>query len=173
MRAALITGRGRVELREFPEPIPRPDGVVVEIAYCGVCGTDVHAWTSGDPYRPAICGHEWSGVVRAAGAEVEGLSDGDPVVVGVPPPCGRCAPCRAGLAEHCSAVLEVLVGRDPAAPPHGGFAPAIAVPAGRVVRVDAGLAALEPAVVDVAGWVRGADPTVGSGSPRCTPAPSA
>jgi threonine dehydrogenase-like Zn-dependent dehydrogenase len=44
MQAALITGQRRVELIEFPDPTPAPAGVVVDVAFCGVCGTDVHAY---------------------------------------------------------------------------------------------------------------------------------
>ena len=67
MIAALIVGQGRVEMREFPEPVPADEGVVVDIALCGICGTDVHAYQSGKPYNPAICGHEWAGMVSAVG----------------------------------------------------------------------------------------------------------
>ena len=58
MHAALVTGKATVELLEMPEPRPSEGTAVVSIAYCGVCGTDVHAYQSGAPYNPAICGHE-------------------------------------------------------------------------------------------------------------------
>ena len=59
MQVGLVTGRGRIELREFPDPKPTPGRAVVQIRYCGICGTDLHAYQSGEPYNPAICGHEW------------------------------------------------------------------------------------------------------------------
>lgn len=136
MRAAVITGERRIELREFPEPEPSPGGVVVDVAFCGICGTDVGAYTSGRPYRPALCGHEWTGTVSAVGAGVTHLHEGDRVVVGVPEPCGGCAACRAGRPRQCERVVDVVHGRDPHAPAHGGFAPRIAVTAGRVVAAD-------------------------------------
>lgn len=152
MYAALITGQGKVELTEVDEPTPSPGVVVVDIAFCGICGTDIHAFQSGNPYNPAICGHEWSGTVSAVGAESGKLTEGDRVVVGVPPPCGRCAPCRAGNTTTCSSVLAVATGRDPLAPGHGGFAPRIAVSAARLIRTDPALsdeaaAQVEPATV--------------------------
>ena len=75
MYAALITGKETVKLTDFPDPIPAPAGVVVDIAFCGVCGTDIHAYQSGRPYNPAICGHEWSGTISAIGRDVGSLSE--------------------------------------------------------------------------------------------------
>ena len=152
MQAALITGKERLELVEFPEPDPFPGGVVVDIELCGICGTDIHAYQSGDPYNPAICGHEWTGVVSKAGADVGSTSEGDRVVVAVPPACGSCEACRAGQSRWCQASFLVATGRDRYAPPHGGFAPQIAVHASRLVAVESSLtveqaAQVEPATV--------------------------
>ena len=152
MRAALITGAGQVELREFPEPTPTETGVVVDVAYCGICGTDVHAYSAGHEYNPAICGHEWTGTVSAVGRSVSRFTEGDRVVVGVPPPCGSCAPCQAGLTDSCERTFAFARGRDPEAPAHGGFAPRIAVSADRVISAhpdldDETLAQVEPVTV--------------------------
>jgi len=148
VQAALITGRHRVELREFDEPVVGDTDVVVDISLCGVCGTDAHAWASGSPYNPAICGHEWAGTVRAVGAAARDLTAGDRVVVAVPPACGRCGPCRHADPEHCVRVFEAAVGRDAGAPVHGGFAPAIRVDAGRVIHADDRLDDVQCALVE-------------------------
>jgi len=145
---ALITGLRRVDLLEFPEPTPADEGVVVDIAFCGICGTDVHAFVSGEKYHPAICGHEWCGTISAVGSAVRALSEGDRVVVAVAPACGRCAACRAGQSDHCAAAFASALGRDPLAPPHGGFGPRIAVAASRVVRTDPRLDDLAAAQVE-------------------------
>ncbi len=150
MDAALITGRGKVELREFPAPTPSAAGVVVDIALCGVCGTDVHAYQSGRPYNPAICGHEWVGTISATGTDVRGFAPGERVVVGVAPACGSCAACRAGHAERCQAAFLSALGRDPLAPPHGGFAPQIAVAETRIVRAHPALTDVQAALVEPA-----------------------
>lgn len=152
MHAALITGKERVELVEFPTPTPHAEGAVVDIELCGICGTDIHAFQSGDDYNPAICGHEWTGVVSDVGRDAEGVTEGDRVVVGVPPACGGCDACRAGQARYCQATFLVAVGRDEHAPPHGGFAPRIAVHASRLLTVAPALspeqaAQVEPATV--------------------------
>lgn len=152
MRAAIITGRHTVELRDFPDPEPRPGGVVVDIESCGICGTDIHAFQSGEPYNPAICGHEWTGVVSARADDVTVFDEGTRVVVAVPPACGRCESCRAGHTRWCTTTLMVASGLDRGAPPHGGFAPRIAVQADRLVAVEPSLtveqaAQVEPATV--------------------------
>ena len=152
MYAALITGKGQVELKEFDEPTPAANGVVVDISFCGICGTDIHAFQTGNPYNPATCGHEWAGTVSAKGNEVKHLTEGDRVVVAVPAACGVCAPCRSGHTATCNSVLSVAVGRDPLAAIHGGFAPRIAVGTNRVVKANPGLtdeqaAQVEPATV--------------------------
>ncbi len=61
MLVGLVTGKHTLDLREMPQPRPTPGKAVVDIAYCGICGTDLHAYQSGEPYNPAICGHEWTG----------------------------------------------------------------------------------------------------------------
>ena len=152
MRVGLISGERELSLREFPLPSPDPGKAVVEIARCGICGTDVHAYAHGGPYTPAICGHEWAGEVSACGAGVSGVREGDRVAIGVAPPCGDCPLCSAGAPAQCTTVLASMLGLDPLAPPHGGFAPAVAVDAGRLYRVrpeidDASAALLEPATV--------------------------
>ena len=152
MFAALITGLNKVEMVEFPDPTPASHGVVVDIAFCGICGTDIHAYQSGNAYNPAICGHEWSGTLSAVGSDVKSLSEGDRVVVAVAPACGQCAPCRAGQADRCMVSLLSALGRDAMAPKHGGFAPRIAVDAMRVVKTnpllnDAQAAQVEPTTV--------------------------
>jgi (R,R)-butanediol dehydrogenase / meso-butanediol dehydrogenase / diacetyl reductase len=154
VRAALITGTRQVEVRDFPEPAPSPDGVVVDIEYCGICGTDLHAYTSGRDYKPAICGHEWAGIASAVGASVTRIAEGDRVVVGVPPACGQCPACRADQPAHCTTAFDFAVGRDPQAPAHGGFAPRIAVHHQRVLPAHPALdfetlAQVEPVTVSL------------------------
>jgi (R,R)-butanediol dehydrogenase/meso-butanediol dehydrogenase/diacetyl reductase len=135
-------------LVEFPDPTPAAAGVVVDVAFCGICGTDIHAYQSGRPYNPAICGHEWAGTVSAIGAGVKSVTEGDRVVVAVAPSCGQCTACRRGQADRCQVSFLSVLGRDPLAPPHGGFAPRIAVAAARVVKTDPGLTDEQAAQVE-------------------------
>jgi len=167
MRAALVTGRRSIEHREFPEPQPSPGRAVVQIRYCGICGTDLEPWLSGAPYNPAICGHEWMGELSAAPPDVKHVREGDRVGIGIAAACGRCDACRAGHSAYCEPAFAGLVGMGPMAAPHGGFAPAIAIDASRIYRVQDGVsneaaAMLEPATVALHA-IRRAQLPVGAG----------
>ena len=133
MRAGLITGKERLELLEFDEPTPDPGDVVVAIDRCGICGSDVHAYTDGWAYAPGICGHEWVGRVAAAGREVANVSEGDLVTGGVAPGCGACPECRADLSQYCRTAKDHYSG--PLGPSSGGFAPLLKVVAERVIAI--------------------------------------
>ena len=53
MKVALMTGHEKIEYKEFPSPLADPGKAVVEISHCGICGTDLHAFHTGNPYNPA------------------------------------------------------------------------------------------------------------------------
>jgi (R,R)-butanediol dehydrogenase / meso-butanediol dehydrogenase / diacetyl reductase len=152
MLAGLVTAQRTFELIDMPEPEAVASTAVVQVSKCGICGTDLHGFLGATPYNPAICGHEWVGTVSAVGAGVSNVSEGDRVVLASPPSCGRCSECLAGRPAYCPVAFLGMVGRDPLAPKHGGFAKAIAVDAARLVKVHAPIsddqaAVVEPAVV--------------------------
>jgi (R,R)-butanediol dehydrogenase/meso-butanediol dehydrogenase/diacetyl reductase len=148
--AGMITGKETVEFLTFSHQ-PTPRGcVTVDITLCGICGTDIASFRSGHLHQPSVCGHEWVGTVGDIGAAVEGLEEGDRVVIAVPPACGGCPECERGRADHCRRVSAIARGRDPLAPPHGGFAPSITVAAGRVIPAHPSLSDEEAAQVEPA-----------------------
>ena len=154
MKVGLVTGKRKLELVEMPEPAPAPGKAVVAITFCGVCGTDLHAYQSGAPYNPAICGHEWTGYVQSVGAGVGDVREGDRVAIGIATACGRCTACRRGDAAHCDDAFAGAIGVGPLAAPHGGFASHIAIDARRIYPVvpelsDVAAAMLEPATIAV------------------------
>ena len=154
MQVGLVTGKEKLELIDMPDPAPEPGKAVVDIAYCGICGTDLHAYQSGDPYLPSICGHEWVGNVSAVGAGAETFKEGDRVAIGMATACGQCATCQRGDASHCETAFAGMIGISPLAAPHGGFASSIAMEAGRLYHVGAEIsdedaAQLEPVTVAV------------------------
>lgn len=148
MQAGLVTGHRQFELVEMAEPTAQPGTAVVDVHLCGICGTDVHGYLGHAPYNPAICGHEFVGTVSAIGDGVRGLTEGDRVVAAVAAPCGRCTNCRAGRGPYCSTAFLGMVGRDPLAPPHGGFAKRVAMDATRLIGVPAGLSDVQGAIVE-------------------------
>ncbi len=150
MQAGLILGKHRLDFVEVPEPKAGPGLAVVQIERCGICGTDVAAFRSGEPYMPFLSGHEWCGTVAEVGPDVSHLATGDRVVIGSPPACGKCAECRAGLVHRCARILDLSPDVTPPYPPHGGYAPRIAVDAARLITIPAGLPADEAAMVEPA-----------------------
>ncbi len=148
MQAALITGKRSIEMRDMPTPEASPGRAVVEIGYCGVCGTDLDAWLSGEPYNPAICGHEWMGVVTQAPPEPGALSEGLRVGIGISAACGACEPCRKGQADYCEPAFAGVIGLGPLAAAHGGFAPAIAIDAARLYPVKDGISDVAAAMLE-------------------------
>jgi 6-hydroxycyclohex-1-ene-1-carbonyl-CoA dehydrogenase len=120
-----LTGVGqRLELQDLPALKPGPDQVVVKVAGCGVCHTDIGYALDGVPTRhplPLILGHEIVGQVVAAGERVAHWH-GQNVIVPAVIPCGECPACKAGRATICR--KQFMPGNDG----DGGFATHVVVP---------------------------------------------
>lgn len=103
MRAVVIDEVGVLpQVRELPEPVCPPGGVVVEVSATGVCRSDWHAWQGHDPVPlPHVPGHELAGVVREVGDGVTRWSVGDRVTTPFVCGCGRCELCAAGDGQVC------------------------------------------------------------------------
>ena len=100
MSAAVYIGDGRIAVEEVPRPEPGPGEVLIEIAECGICGSDLHMVLERYAKPGAILGHEWSGTVASAPSG-SGWSPGDRVVGNPTPGCGVCRPCRRGRPSVC------------------------------------------------------------------------
>jgi len=110
-RAALLTGAGKIEIREFPIREISDDEILIRVEGCGVCGTDVHEFR-GDPMKlaPLVLGHEGTGEIIALGKNVSRDSGGKPVrlgdrIVTSVSTCGKCdaclyTPARLNLCEN-------------------------------------------------------------------------
>jgi len=104
MKAAYYHGKKTVKTGESVPRKPGPDEVRIDVAYCGVCGTDLHIFKGGMDKRvsmPQVIGHEMSGEIAEVGSKVKGWSVGDRVVVRPLHPCGECPACKAGHAHVC------------------------------------------------------------------------
>jgi L-iditol 2-dehydrogenase len=97
-------GNGHVDIREVDEPVCRDDQVSIEVAFCGVCGTDLHVMhDTFRNYPPVILGHELSGTVVEAGRNVRDVTLGQRVAVlgATSVTCGECEHCRSGYFIFC------------------------------------------------------------------------
>jgi len=132
MRAAVLEEYGEpLAIAEVESPTPDPDGVVVEVAACGICRSDWHAWQGHGEWvddqvpRGQVLGHEPAGTVVETGDRVAAIERGDQVAV---PFClgdGTCRYCRNGRGNVCPDGLAL--GFEPRAP--GAFAERVHVPA--------------------------------------------
>jgi 2-desacetyl-2-hydroxyethyl bacteriochlorophyllide A dehydrogenase len=102
MRAAVIKESHEVEMMTVEDPVPGRRDVVVEVAACGICGTDLHI-LEGEfaPSLPIIPGHEFTGVVVATGSDVHEIASGQRVAVDPSLYCFECHFCKIGHNNLC------------------------------------------------------------------------
>ena len=118
---------------EHPDPDPSPDGVVVAVHSCGICGSDVHSVAAGSRRRGQILGHELSGTIAEVGSEARGWRHGQAVAVNPLGGCGSCPVCRQGLPFLCDRLPNLGL----TAP--GGFAEYVAVPQAQLFALPRGV----------------------------------
>ena len=115
MRALRFHAAHDLRVEELAEPpAPAPDEVVVRVAACGICGTDLHEYAAGpivtpvEPHpltgaqNPQILGHEFAGDVVVTGSAVTRVREGDRIAIMPLAYCGECAYCRRGLQHLCA-----------------------------------------------------------------------
>jgi 2-desacetyl-2-hydroxyethyl bacteriochlorophyllide A dehydrogenase len=126
----VITAVDEVEIQQVDDPVPGPRDAVVDVAACGLCGTDLHI-LQGEfaPSLPIVPGHEFAGEVVAVGRDAIGVAVGDRVAVDPSLYCGECHYCRVGRGNQCErwAAIGVTV--------PGGAAEYVAAPAANCVRL--------------------------------------
>ena len=143
-----------VRLDEVPEPAVPPGEVLVEVAACGLCGSDLHEYLHGPVYiprkphpltgvmPPVTLGHEFAGRVVEAGAGVARPRPGDRVAVNPCLVCGECPWCRRGQGNHCAKLATLGLSRD------GALASLVAVPAYGCHLLPPGVSDEQAAVVE-------------------------
>ena len=121
MRAGVYRGAGRVATEVVPVPKISEGEVLIRVAACGICGTDIKKIQHGFIAAPQIFGHEVAGTIVATGSGVRRWNIGDRVVSFHHIPCGRCFYCERRLFSQCPAYKKVglTAGFDPNG---GGFA---------------------------------------------------
>ncbi len=126
MRAAVYRGVNDIRLESVPVPAIGPGELLVKIATCGVCGTDLKKIHTGSHSAPRIFGHEMAGTIMQLGAGVTHFALGERVVVQHHVPCGECFYCRKHTPAQCALYKKVgsTAGFEPSG---GGFAQYIRV----------------------------------------------
>jgi threonine dehydrogenase-like Zn-dependent dehydrogenase len=109
MKAAVLTGKRAIEIQDVPQPRPQKGEALIQVGYCGICGSDVHIFQHGLP-QPNILGHEFSGVIVELGEGVENWTAGESVscVPGIK--CGVCYWCRNGQSQICEWAVQKSYG---------------------------------------------------------------
>jgi L-iditol 2-dehydrogenase len=103
MKAMLLSKYRHLEIADLPTPTPGPGELLVKVAACGICGSDVHGYdgSSGRRIPPIVMGHEAAGRVAGVGPQVIGWSEGDRVTFDSTISCGTCPYCARGEINLC------------------------------------------------------------------------
>ncbi len=136
MKAAKWYAKKDIRIENVPEPsAPKPGEVKIKVAWCGICGSDLHEYLAGPIFiptsphpltgaqAPLILGHEFTGSVVEVGAGVTGVKVGDLVAPDACQHCGTCGPCREGRYNVCEKLAFTGLMAD------GAFAEYVNVPA--------------------------------------------
>jgi 2-desacetyl-2-hydroxyethyl bacteriochlorophyllide A dehydrogenase len=155
MRAVVLDGPGKAEVRDVPEPAPPgPGEVLLQVRRIGLCGSDLNSYRGRNPLvsYPRIPGHEVSATVASAGADVHDWPVGMAVTLSPYSNCGKCASCLRGRVNACEFNQTLGVQRD------GALTEFIVVPASRLFRAELTLKELcmvEPLTVGFHAVARG------------------
>ncbi len=109
IRAAVLEEFGQpLVVQELDLAEPKDGEVLVRLAACGVCHTDLYTASGADPtgYAPCVLGHEGAGVVERVGSDVTLVAPGDHVITLFSPECGECIHCRSGRTNRCVAIRD-------------------------------------------------------------------
>ncbi len=113
--AAVYRGDKSFSIEQVEIPVPAAGEVQIDVAYCGICGTDLHIYLGHMDGRVGFertIGHEMSGVVSAIGVGVEGLTPGQHIVVRPLDHCGACPACDAGHEHICHNLKFIGIDSD-------------------------------------------------------------
>src|SRR5690348_6143206 len=103
MKALLLSKYRQLEIADIPTPKPGPNDVLVKVAACGICGSDVHGYdgSSGRRIPPIVMGHGAAGTIASVGKDVDGMAVGSRVTFDSTIYCGKCEYCSRGEVNLC------------------------------------------------------------------------
>ena len=149
MNALILSEYRQFTIEDVPLPVCGPKDVLVQVAACGICGSDVHGFdgSSGRRIPPIVMGHEAAGIVAAVGPEVRSVAAGDRVTFDSTVYCAQCEFCLRGEVNLCEnrEVVGVSCGEFRRA---GAFAEYIAVPEYIVYRLPPSLSFADAAMLE-------------------------
>lgn len=149
MKALLLSDYKKLQLVDVPVPNPGPGEILIRVAACGICGSDVHGYdgSTGRRIPPIVMGHEAAGLVAGIGNGVDGFHEGDRVTFDSTLYCGECIFCRKGEVNLCNRreVFGVSCGDYRRA---GAFAEFIVLPARIAYRIPEELPFVEAALLE-------------------------
>lgn len=145
MKAAVFYApKEPLKIEEIPTPEPGAGEILVKVAACGLCHTDLSYIDYGVPTfkkPPLILGHEVSGTVAALGPNVAGWDEGDRVLLPAVYGCGKCVMCRTGRENICEQMIMFGNNVD------GGYAEFVLAPAKEVVSLPEEIPLIEGAII--------------------------
>jgi 6-hydroxycyclohex-1-ene-1-carbonyl-CoA dehydrogenase len=145
LKAAVFRGNGSgLTVEEWPTPAPSAGEILVDVAGCGVCHTDLHYLDHGTPtfkHPPIILGHEVAGTVAGTGAGVDTFAVGDRVLLPAVLTCGKCEACRTGRENVCKDGLMLGNHVD------GGYAEYVVAPAKDAFHLPQEIPLVEGAII--------------------------
>ena len=144
MKSVAIKGVKEFEIKEINEPVSDGNKVLIDVKNCGICGSDLHYWVSGNPVG-LVMGHEYSGVVTDPGNR-EDLKVGDRVTALPISPCGHCEACLTGNPQYCLETWNHATGLSLDNP--GALAPKTALRADMVMKLPDNVSFEEGAMVE-------------------------
>jgi L-iditol 2-dehydrogenase len=149
VKALVLTHYNCLELVDVPDPEFGPDDVVVRVAACGICGSDLHGMdgSSGRRMPPVIMGHEAAGVIVETGNRIRNWQPGQRVTFDSTIYCGECGYCRQGLVNLCDNRRVLGVSCDDYRQ-DGAFAEYVAVPSRILYPLPDGVSFVQGAMVE-------------------------
>jgi L-iditol 2-dehydrogenase len=149
VKALLLSQYKHLEIADLPDPNPGDGEVLISVAACGICGSDVHGYdgSSGRRIPPIVMGHEAAGTIAALGKQVTGFAEGDRVTFDSTIFCGSCAHCLRGDVNLCDHRQVMGVSCAEFRRP-GAFAEYVAVPSRILYSLPQNLSFTEAAMLE-------------------------
>jgi len=151
MQALVFKKIGKIDLEEIPVPqIQDPTDVIIKVAACGICGSDIKILEGKHAYREGtVLGHEFCGTVVETGPAVRTLKVGDRIAIDNNPRCGVCDYCRMGFSSQCEWIKERTIGIFR----NGGYAQYSMAPESVCYKLPAGMDTITATQVETLGTV--------------------